>query len=975
MRKYPLAFLLFVTLSSTLFAQKLWNQKADFPGTARNNGIGFSINGKGYIGLGQSAGGTRLYDFYEYDPASNKWTQKANFPSSGAGFVGSTGFVLNGKGYVCFGVNGTGSITKELWEFNPTSNNWTQRATFPSTARYASASFVLNDTAYIIGGNPGGTPYLADVWIFVPTSNTWVQKANFSGSKKCGGTGFTIEGIGYYATGLTSSTSATKDVWKYNKIKDTWSQIADFPNGSVTGSIGFEINGIGYLGTGNNLSNYTKEIYEYDATGNNWKKLDSIPTSQSGRGSSAAFVINGNAYFGTGYSTSTVSLNDFWSYTPKVKCNAKFITQPKNVLTNLNDSANFVAISLDNSATYKWQVNKGTGFTNISNGGQYSGATSYRLSVSKVQFSDNNGHKFRCIATTSMCSDTSGTVALSVNCLKLFKDQPKDVTSDNGSFVRFMVSSAFVNTIMQWQKNEGSGYINIDNKGQYSGSDKDTLTVSEILLSNNNTQYRCVASYGGCKDSSMKAKLFVYCRPIIKEQPVEKFFYKGSVAKFNIAGHDKGTSARWQIKNGSFQDLSDAGQYQGTSSDTLTINSLSIANNSQVYRCVLSYKSCADTTKVVVLNVLCTPIVDTDPISASKKEGESASFTVTTSDIKALFSWQVNSGTGFMDLSNIGQFSNVKTNTLIISNTVLANNNYKFRCILESEGCYDTSGVATLKVECKRVIIGQSSNKTTFINGNTFFYVNSSDQNVSYIWQSNIGFGFQNLSNAGQFMGVNRDTLYVKNINLANDNQLFRVILKYGSCSDTSASMTLYAKCNPMIINQPVNNWGYFGDNIFLRVVASNAMANYKWQSDIGFGFQNLSNAGQFSGTTNDTLFVSNLSSSNENQNFRCLITDGSCSDTTKVVRLNVKSSNILNLQRPSLFNFYPNPVDNVLNIELSNTKGALILIYQPNGQLLHQSYTTGSQYSMDMSRFENGVYYLKCIADHLVEVKKVIKE
>jgi hypothetical protein len=36
-----------------------------------------AIGNKGYVGTGQYAGS--LADFWEYDPLSNTWTQKANF--------------------------------------------------------------------------------------------------------------------------------------------------------------------------------------------------------------------------------------------------------------------------------------------------------------------------------------------------------------------------------------------------------------------------------------------------------------------------------------------------------------------------------------------------------------------------------------------------------------------------------------------------------------------------------------------------------------------------------------------------------------------------------------------------------------------------------------------------------------------------------------------------------------------------------
>jgi hypothetical protein len=60
----------------------------------------------------------------------------------------------------------------------------------------------------------------------------------------------------------------------------------------------------------------------------------------------------------------------------------------------------------------------------------------------------------------------------------------------------------------------------------------------------------------------------------------------------------------------------------------------------------------------------------------------------------------------------------------------------------------------------------------------------------------------------------------------------------------------------------------------------------------MGLGFQNLSNAGQYSGVTSSTLTVANTSLQNNNQLFRCIVTTPNCgSDTSDIVTLTVSSS------------------------------------------------------------------------------------
>ena len=54
-----------------------WSVKANVGAVGRSNAAGFSIGSIGYIGTGYN--GTVRKDFWRYDPSSNSWTQKADF--------------------------------------------------------------------------------------------------------------------------------------------------------------------------------------------------------------------------------------------------------------------------------------------------------------------------------------------------------------------------------------------------------------------------------------------------------------------------------------------------------------------------------------------------------------------------------------------------------------------------------------------------------------------------------------------------------------------------------------------------------------------------------------------------------------------------------------------------------------------------------------------------------------------------------
>jgi N-acetylneuraminic acid mutarotase len=71
--------------------------------------------------------------------------------------------------------------------------------------------------------------------------------------------------------------------------------------------------------------------------------------------------------------------------------------------------------------------------------------------------------------------------------------------------------------------------------------------------------------------------------------------------------------------------------------------------------------------------------------------------------------------------------------------------------------------------------------------GNTIaFSATTTDPNPSYVWQSDLGQGFQTLNNFGIYSGANTATLNIANVQLSEHNQPIRVISTSGNCIDTS---------------------------------------------------------------------------------------------------------------------------------------------------------------------------------------------
>ena len=116
---------------------------------SRHAAVGFSIGSKGYIGTGYGnvySNTPYRKDFWEYDPSTDSWTQKADFGGTARYFA--AGFSIGTKGYIGTGYNSSGPL-KDFWEYNPTSNIWTRKADFGGVARGAATGFSIGSMGYI----------------------------------------------------------------------------------------------------------------------------------------------------------------------------------------------------------------------------------------------------------------------------------------------------------------------------------------------------------------------------------------------------------------------------------------------------------------------------------------------------------------------------------------------------------------------------------------------------------------------------------------------------------------------------------------------------------------------------------------------------------------------------------------------------------------------------------------------------------
>jgi hypothetical protein len=185
----------------------------------------------------------------------------------------------------------------------------------------------------------------------------------------------------------------------------------------------------------------------------------------------------------------------------------------------------------------------------------------------------------------------------------------------------------------------------------------------------------------------------------------------------------------------------------------------------------------------------------------------------------------------------------------------------------------------------------------------------------------------------------------------------------------------LYQGCSGAITSQPVNQTINVSTGMAQFSVSTSATSpNYQWQTNLGVGFQNLSNVGQYSGVTTNTLTVSNVSLSNNNQPFRCIINSGGCTDTSDVAVLTVVNNAGLEEQQATSISVYPNPAKDELTILQSDTKEENeFQLLDASGRIVMKGELTEKLTSISLKGFDSGTYLLKVGTDSLPV--RVVKE
>jgi N-acetylneuraminic acid mutarotase len=310
--------------------QNVWTLKDSVNGPGRSVVSSFVAYGQGWLVSGLDDGGFSR-KMYSYNPVQNDWDDELSIGGlSGDGLErgSATGFSIKNKGYICLGQGDFVGYSNDLWEYDPATQTWSQKADFVGESRRQAVAFTLNDLAYV-GTGQSATGLKKDFYKYDATNNVWTAVADFGGTPRRQAVSFVIGAHGYVATG--DDGVARNDMWQYSPLTDTWVQKANFAGDPRSGASGWSIGNSGFVALGEDAtSNYRKDVWQYYYYSNSWVQRSDFPSSA--RKNATAFVIDNVAYVGTGYDG--LFKDDFYCYTAILGTDEKEIQFSSSVFPN-----------------------------------------------------------------------------------------------------------------------------------------------------------------------------------------------------------------------------------------------------------------------------------------------------------------------------------------------------------------------------------------------------------------------------------------------------------------------------------------------------------------------------------------------------------------------------------------------------------------------------------------------------------------
>lgn len=245
-----------------------WNFVVTIPEETTRLGDPFVIGTKVFfIGRDTDVDGIELWEF---DSVTNTFEERSSYPFG-------VEFAFSGYHATSFGIDGLGYVMSSPTEeginfasYDPETDSWSPKAQFPGPNAGFSESFVIDGKGYIIFGQELEIGPMNELWMYDPILDSWEEKTSSSGGFLNLPAIFIANNKVYVGLGQTDLPDLNPFYKRYDPINDIWESIESVPFQSV-GTISFAIDDIGYVGVGSESTfdsdgDIFNEIWRLDPT-------------------------------------------------------------------------------------------------------------------------------------------------------------------------------------------------------------------------------------------------------------------------------------------------------------------------------------------------------------------------------------------------------------------------------------------------------------------------------------------------------------------------------------------------------------------------------------------------------------------------------------------------------------------------------------------------------------------------------------
>lgn len=435
----------------------------------------------------------------------------------------------------------------------------------------------------------------------------------------------------------------------------------------------------------------------------------------------------------------------------------------------------------------------------------------------------------------------------------------------------------------------------------------------------------------------------IVCVPLtINAQPADVNACVGSNATFSVGVDGTSPTYQWEVNTGSgFNNVPAGAPYSGQTAASLIITGVTPGMAGYQYRCIVS-NTCtpAFNSGTATLSIGTTASITGHPSNSTVCTGASTNFSVTATGA-AYYKWQVNTGSGFVDVPMNPPYSGNSTATLTINNAGANMSGYQYRCAVGSCTGEIYSNAATLTISIPVSITTQPVAVSTCEGSPVNFTVATTGTVASYQWQVSTNNGVNYTDIAGANAASFATTAMV-----SQNGYLFRVVVT-GSCGPVNSnSVALTVNPIPVFtVNVPAT--ACISD---APIALSGSVGGGVWSgAGVSGSSFNPATAGLGLGTVTYT------------------VTAAGCSKAvTSSILVNECGERHVPLDKFPAIYLGPNPTETGLftlfiNTDLYTRLG--IKVFNSKGQLLQTRDVNGIGYGstipMDLSRFPTGVYHL----------------